>query len=74
MDEHQRMIREEGEAEQKMESEKKIYEKSETEFAREEEKRDEIQSELSSSLTDVGQSLATKEGKSIIVSVIVTLF
>jgi hypothetical protein len=74
MDKHQKMIREEEEAEKKMESEKTTFEKSKTEFAREEERRDEIQSELSSSLSDVGQSLAKKEGKFIIFSVILTNF
>jgi len=61
MDRHQTIIREEGEAKMKMESEMTIFEKAKAEFVKEEEKRDDIQSELSSSLTDVGQSLAKKE-------------
>ncbi|CBY18641.1 unnamed protein product [Oikopleura dioica] len=61
MNKHQINIRQEKESEKKMESEKAIFEEAKREFARQEEKRDEIQSELSSSLSVVGKSLGLKE-------------
>lgn len=74
MNKHQINIRQEKESEKKMESEKAIFEEAKREFARQEEKRDEIQSELSSSLTVVGKSLGQKEGKFITLYVVYLIY